>query len=95
MACAQILLESVSEIAGKTADAAGTSPTGSEAERDLGTIAAAMRAEVKLLAREWPEDYPAGAMEWLVAGRVWPGALFAFAIATTMFCAPVCQSLPE
>jgi hypothetical protein len=43
VACAQTLLESVSEIAGTTADAAGTSPTGSEDERDLGTIAGAMR----------------------------------------------------
>jgi len=49
---------------GKRADAAGTSPTGSEAERDLGTIAAAMQETVELLAREWPEDYPAGAVEW-------------------------------
>jgi len=67
VACAQTLLESVSEIAGKTADAAGTSPTGGEAERDLGTIAAAMREVVELLARGWPEEYPAGAAEWLMA----------------------------
>jgi hypothetical protein len=61
------LLETVSEIAGTTADAAGTSPTGSEAERGLGTIAAAaMREAVDLLARGWPEDYPAGAVEWLL-----------------------------
>jgi hypothetical protein len=52
VACAQTLLETVSEIAGKTADAAGTSQTESEAERDLGTIAAAMREAVELLAGE-------------------------------------------
>ncbi|WP_323049046.1 hypothetical protein [Caballeronia mineralivorans] len=57
----------MSEIAGKTAGVAGTSPTGSEAERDMGTIAAAMRAAVELLAGEWPDEYPAGAMEWLIA----------------------------
>ncbi|MDB5787479.1 hypothetical protein [Caballeronia mineralivorans] len=57
----------MSEIAGETADAAGISLTGGEAERGLGTIAAAaMRAEVELLAREWPEDYPAGAVESLM-----------------------------
>jgi hypothetical protein len=58
VACAQSVLETMSEIAGKTAGVAGTSPTGSEAERDLGTIrTAAMRAEVELLAREWPDEY--------------------------------------
>ena len=68
VACAQTLLETVSETAGKTADAAGTSPTGGEAERDLGTIiAAAMREAVELLAREWPEEYPVGAVECLLA----------------------------
>lgn len=71
VACAQTLLESVSEIAGTTADAAGTSLTGSEAERDLGTIATAMREAVELLAREWPEDYPDGAVEWLMAEQRW------------------------
>ncbi|CAB3803567.1 hypothetical protein LMG28614_05851 [Paraburkholderia ultramafica] len=29
----------------------------------------AMRRAVELLARRWPEDYPAGAVEWLIAGR--------------------------
>ena len=43
LACAQTVLESVSEIAGTAADAAGTSPTASKAERDLETIAGAMR----------------------------------------------------
>lgn len=67
VACAQNLLETVSEIAAKRADAFGTPPTESEAERDLGTIAAAMRETVELLATEWPEDYPAGRVEWLIA----------------------------
>jgi hypothetical protein len=66
VACAQTLLKTVSEIAGTTADVAGTSPTVSEAEGDLGAIAAAMREAVELLARGWPEDYPAGAVEWMV-----------------------------
>ena len=49
VACARALLETVSEIAGKTAGVAGTSPTESEAERDLATIvAAAMRKTVEL-----------------------------------------------
>ena len=63
---ARILLETVSEIAGKTAGVAGTSPTGSQAERDLGTIIAAAMRAVELLARTWPEDYPAGAVERLI-----------------------------
>jgi hypothetical protein len=67
VACAQRLLETVSEIAAKIADAAGTSPIGSEAERDVGTIAAAaMREAVELLAVEWLENYPDGAVEWLL-----------------------------
>jgi hypothetical protein len=64
VACAQTPLETMGEIAGKRADAAGTSPTESEAERDLGTIAGAMRGG-ELLAREWREDYPAGILERL------------------------------
>jgi hypothetical protein len=71
VACAQTLLETVGEIASKTAGVAGTSPTGGEAERDLGTIiAAAMREAVELLAREWQEEYPAGAVEWLLIGKL-------------------------
>ena len=75
VACAQRLLEIVGEIAGTTADAAGTSPTGSEAERDLGTIAAAMREAVELLAREWPDDYAAWAVEWLLVELTTPRRL--------------------
>jgi hypothetical protein len=75
VACAQTLLESVSEIAGKRADAAGTSPTGSEAERDLGAIAATMREAVELLAREWPDDYAAWAVEWLLVELTTPRRL--------------------
>ncbi|CAB3803543.1 hypothetical protein LMG28614_05845 [Paraburkholderia ultramafica] len=28
---------------------------------------AEMRVAVELLAKEWPEEYPAGAVEWLIA----------------------------
>jgi hypothetical protein len=55
VAFAQTLLEKVSEISGKTANAVGTSLTGSEAERGSGTIAAAMREAVELLAKEWAD----------------------------------------
>jgi hypothetical protein len=67
LVCAQTLLKTVGEIAGKTAGAAGTSLTGRETEQDLGTIAAAMREAVELLTEEWPNEYPAEAVEWLVA----------------------------
>jgi hypothetical protein len=70
VACAQSVLETMREIAGTTAGVAGTSPTGSKAERDLGTIAAAMRGAVELLARGWLEDYSAGAVKWLVASSI-------------------------
>jgi len=50
VACAQTFLETVSEIAGKTAGVAGTLPTGSQAERDLGTIIAAAMRAAELLA---------------------------------------------
>ena len=33
-----------------------------------GASGAAMRATVESLASEWPEDYAAGAVEWLLAG---------------------------
>lgn len=33
-----------------------------------GASGAAMRAAVEFLASEWPENYPAGAVEWLWAG---------------------------
>jgi hypothetical protein len=33
-----------------------------------GASGAAMRAAVEFLASEWPEDYPARAVEWLWAG---------------------------
>ncbi|MBB5409033.1 MULTISPECIES: hypothetical protein [unclassified Paraburkholderia] len=29
-----------------------------------------MQDAVDLLARGWPEDYPAGTVEWLIAGQV-------------------------
>ena len=36
------------------------------AMRDAVDVLAEMREAVELLAREWPEDYPAGAVEWLL-----------------------------
>jgi hypothetical protein len=39
-----------------------------DAEGELKAIAAAMRGAVELLAREWPQDYPEGAVEWLLVG---------------------------
>ncbi len=51
-------------IAGGAAVRAGASAVG--AEGNVETIAAAMRAEAELQAREWPEDYLAGAVEWLL-----------------------------
>ena len=64
VAFAQRLLETVREAAGSAAGWAGLSPA--EAEGIVETIAATMRAEVELLAREWPEDWPARAAEWLI-----------------------------
>jgi hypothetical protein len=66
--CAQTLLETMSEIAGSAAYAARTSPIESEAERHLETIAGAMRRSEELLAREWPEEYQVGVVEWLLLG---------------------------
>lgn len=37
------------------------------AMRDAVDTVAEMRAEVELLAKGWPEDYPDGAVEWLIA----------------------------
>jgi hypothetical protein len=68
VACAQRLLEealpavsdrTASSVAGPSLEADG----GTESE--VGAIGTAMREAVELLAREWPEDYPAGAVEWL------------------------------
>jgi hypothetical protein len=39
-----------------------------EIECKEGASDAAVRAAVEFLASEWPEDYPAGAVEWLLAG---------------------------
>lgn len=64
LACAQTLLETMSEIAGKKADTAGTSPSTSEAERDLGTIiAAAMRRGGGVAGKGVAGRLPAGAVE--------------------------------
>jgi len=53
MACAQSVLETVcTEVIG--------------AERGGATAELRVREAVGLLAREWPEDYPAGAVEWLL-----------------------------
>ncbi|MFM0409428.1 hypothetical protein [Paraburkholderia dipogonis] len=68
VACAQRLLETVREIAGSAAGGTGASTDvggGDGQPKDsAGVFGAAVRAEVELLAGEWPEDYPAGAVEW-------------------------------
>ncbi|MGF6924261.1 hypothetical protein [Paraburkholderia sp. 40] len=51
VACAQTVLETV-RVAGVGA------------KRDETVMRMRMREAVELLAREWPEDYPAGAVEW-------------------------------
>ncbi|MDR6472227.1 hypothetical protein J2777_005968 [Paraburkholderia graminis] len=53
MACAQSVLESIG-------------PDGAEARKDGAAAEVRMRAAVVLLAREWPDDYPAGAVEWVL-----------------------------
>jgi hypothetical protein len=63
-----MLLETVREIAGGTARWAGAFTAEGEAEASLKAIPAAMRADVELLAREWSEDYPAGAAQRPVVG---------------------------
>lgn len=55
MACAKSLLASM------TAGSLGASDD---------EWALRMREAVDLLAREWPEDYPTGAVEWLIAGSM-------------------------
>lgn len=63
MACAQRVLEST------RTDGAAAGIAGSAAELW-------MREAVGLLARGWPEDYPAGAVEWLLlSSSARPGAL--------------------
>jgi hypothetical protein len=57
IACAQSVLESIG-------------PDGAEAGKDGAAAEVRMRAAVVLLAREWPEDYPAGAVEWGIAQEV-------------------------
>jgi hypothetical protein len=66
--CVQGLLEEAmpAVTAGVTA---GRSHTDGDVETGVRPIAAAMREAVGLLAREWPQDYPAGAVEWLVAAK--------------------------
>ncbi|MDR6205365.1 hypothetical protein [Paraburkholderia graminis] len=54
MACAQSVLETV------CTEALGAKKGGATAELRV-------REAVGLLAREWPEEYPAGAVEWLLA----------------------------
>ncbi|WP_085483269.1 hypothetical protein [Paraburkholderia susongensis] len=68
VACAQRLLETVREIAGSAAGRTGASTDvgggDSQTEDSAGAFGAAVRTEVELLAKEWPEDYPAGAVEF-------------------------------
>lgn len=70
VACAQRLLETARKIAGGAAGGTGASTDvgggDSQTGDSAGTFGAAVRAEVELLARRWPEDYPAGAVEWLL-----------------------------
>lgn len=56
MACAQSVLETVCEEA-------------SEAEQGGAAAELKVREAVGLLAREWPEEYPAGAVEWVLLER--------------------------
>ncbi|MGU7784435.1 hypothetical protein [Burkholderia sp. PU8-34] len=69
LVCVQWLLEQTAMAV--TRRAAGRSRPDDYAESDgqKKAIAAAMREAVELLAREWPDDYPAGAVEWLLAER--------------------------
>jgi hypothetical protein len=66
VACAQRLLETVREIAGSAAGRTGASTVEGNTGDSLEAISAAMREAVELLARGWPEDCPAGAVEWLL-----------------------------
>lgn len=68
LACAQRLLETAREIAGSAAGRTGASTVEGNTGDSLGAISAATRKAVELLAREWPDDYPAGAVEWLILG---------------------------
>jgi tetratricopeptide (TPR) repeat protein len=66
LVCVQGLLETMAEIDGKaTSGQAGPLEVDGDAEGELEAIATAMRGAVELLTREWPEDYPDGAVEWL------------------------------
>jgi hypothetical protein len=58
--CAQRLLETMRQVVSKPMRRAAQAD--SEDEKSLGAIASAM----ELLAREWPEEYPAEAVEWLI-----------------------------
>lgn len=51
VACAQTVLETMRSGSGGV---------------NAGDAGMRMREPVELLEREWPEDYPAGAMEWLI-----------------------------
>jgi hypothetical protein len=65
--CAQRLLETMREVVSKPMRRAAQADDADE--KSLGAIASAMRAEVELLAKEWPEDYPAGAVEQLLVEK--------------------------
>ena len=70
IACAQRLLETVREIAGGAAGRTGATTVEGNTRDSLSAISAAAREAVELLARDWPEDYPDGAVEWLVASSI-------------------------
>ncbi|WP_421376472.1 hypothetical protein ACOCG7_00980 [Paraburkholderia sp. DD10] len=60
VACAQSVLEAMG-----VRSAGASSVTASRGETRVRQMAT--RDAVDLLAREWPADYPAGAVEWLIA----------------------------
>jgi hypothetical protein len=69
MACAQAVLETVREIAAtgcsqRQLRADGDNVDGERVATARVNAVRVMRAAVGLLAREWPDDYPVGAVEW-------------------------------
>jgi len=61
VACVQSVLEAMGM------RSVGTSNVGVESDESLKQ--AAMRGAMDLLVREWPEDYPTGAVEWHFLGK--------------------------
>jgi hypothetical protein len=71
LACAQRLLEEAMPAVSsrKSSSTAARLQADGDTESEMGGTTTAMREAVELLAREWPEDYPSGAVEWLVAAE--------------------------